>query len=135
MTTFDVMQADLTLRGYAPMHWGSLSFTKRDEAGKGIVYGAMDYLLTIKEDPVVRWQDYQSGSGDFFMTWDQSVGIGAPYRMVDWEWVRYNRRDIALYLYRFVLEKEQCEHLSAVSPDGKRRSSPLRCTCCGCLVY
>jgi len=122
--SLEFIQADLTLRGWEPCHVGATGLRKFEpENGCYRVISACAWMRNL------TWSGFTTE--DYSTIWLQRE-TAAP--KLEWDDFRIAMQLIpGLYQYLRVLE--QCKHESAVSPDGTRRSSPLRCTACGALVY
>lgn len=136
--TREAMRADLILRGYLRADVGMIAVAQREgDDGLGNYYR------------VIAYQAVPNGSGysaymrrdDCSVTWKQHLpdnvtNYGFRSRLLDWdEKIAVEQEKYLPPLYRFIMELEQCEHGTIMSPDGKPQSRPMRCMNCGKLVY
>lgn len=129
------------LRGFRPADIGALALAIPDEDNpESDRYRVFIVAAKVWEGLALRFVPAELGPM-CSTTWncympDRSAGGSVSVDMYEWDSVFMQTRRVFLpALYRYIMELEQCEHESAVSPDGKRRTSPLRCMNCGKLVY
>lgn len=129
----DTMRADLILRGYVRFDWGKITIAQVEASDD---YGKYYRVISHSDNPATNYAGYIR-TPDCTVTWHRFIPNHERWRtVIEWDEKKAVEQDIYLpTLYRFFIELEQCQHLSVVSPDGKLRSSPIRCMNCGKQVY